>query len=141
MAFITLSDYAPLTEGNHIFKITKTTYDEQFAKLKINLATKEGATTVKTFAFMKDETTPNEVALNVFSYFARTALQDDDAKEIDPESLVGHYIQATVTKKEVESNKGDGSMVTFFDLNNYKKANGFGDAVQTDNSLAALLGD
>ena len=43
MAKIKLSEggYTPIPEGEHIFKITKSTYDEDFGKLEVEMVTKK----------------------------------------------------------------------------------------------------
>lgn len=139
MAFIALTDYQPLEEGVHNFKIVAVDYKEDFMKLSITLRTKFGAETYVNFNFLGNDGKPNEVANRIFSFFARTALHDKDVKQVDPETLVGRYVQATATKR-VYTNK-DGEEKTAFDIKNFKEINGFDDEIATAGvDLASLIG-
>lgn len=138
MGFIALTDYQPLEEGVHNFKIVAVDFKEEFMKLSITLRTKFGAETFINFNFIGNDGKPNEVANRIFSFFARTALHDKEAKQVDPETLIGRYIQATATKR-VYTNK-DGEEKTAFDLKNYKEINGYEDAVEPVGvDLASLI--
>lgn len=139
MAFIALTDYQPLEEGVHNFKIVAVDYKEDFMKLSITLRTKFGAETYVNFNFLGNDGKPNEVANRIFSFFARTALHDKDVKQVDPETLVGRYVQATATKRTY-TNK-DGEEKTAFDIKNFKEINGFDDEIATAGvDLASLIG-
>lgn len=129
MAKIPLSEstFSLCPEGTHIFQITAATYKEDFGKLEITLKTKEGYTHTERFSFIKNDGTPNEVALNVFSFLAKTALQDFEATEIDHEELIGCFIKAEVTHDVVPSNKDPNKNITFSRLGNKYPANGFDD--------------
>lgn len=139
MGFIALTDYQPLEEGVHNFKIVEINFKEEYMKLSITLRTKYGAETYLNFNFIGNDGKPNEVANRIFSFFARTALHDKEAKQVDPETLVGRFVQATATKRTY-TNK-DGEEKTAFDLKNFKEINGYEDAVEPAGvDLASLIG-
>ena len=98
MAKIKLSEggFTPIPEGEHIFKITKSTYDEDFGKLEIEMVTQSGQKHVERFHLINNEGEVNEGALNAFSYFAKTALNNFNLDEIDHTDIEGCYIKATV---------------------------------------------
>ena len=129
MAKIALSNtaFALVPEGTHIFKITEVEYKEAFGKLEITLVTKRGEKHIERFAFVKNDGKPNEAAINVFSYFAKVALQDFDLEEIDHEDLVGRYIKAEVTHETVENKNDPTKTVTFSRLGQKYAADGYDD--------------
>lgn len=129
MAKIALSDsnFAVCPEGTHIFRIEAVEYKEDFGKLNITMKTKEGYTHIERFSFVKPNGESNEVALGVFSLFAKIALQDFDLEEIDHEDLVGCFIKCEVAH-DVQPNKNDPSKnITFSRLGNKAQADGFED--------------
>ena len=67
----------------------------------------------------------NEKALNAFSYFAKTAMNDYTMEDIDPEQLINHYIRAEVVHTKVPSNKDPNKEVTFANLGDKSPADGF----------------
>lgn len=72
MAKIGLSDgFSLIPEGTHIFKITGVSYKEAFGKLEITMQTQSGAKHIERFSLLKTDGSPNEGALNAFSYFAK----------------------------------------------------------------------
>ena len=44
--------YTPFQSGEHIFKITKSTYDEDFGKLEVEMVTASGQNTSKGFSLL-----------------------------------------------------------------------------------------
>lgn len=116
------SGFTLIPEGRHKFVITKVDYDENFGKLVVTLKNQKGLTHSERFSLlMSDGKTLNEKALNAFSYFAKTALQRfemDENDEIDPQELVGHYIEADIEhqilpKKDKDGNEVPGQTTTF----------------------------
>ena len=98
MAKIGLSDgFSLIPEGTHVFKITGVSYKEAFGKLEVTMQTQSGAKHIERFSLLKADGSANEGALNAFSYFAKTALQDFGLSEIDHEDLVGHFMSATLS--------------------------------------------
>jgi|GEM_PF-1158122 len=67
----------------------------------------------------------NEKALNAFSYFAKTALNDFDIEDIDPLELINHYIGATVVHVKATSTKDPNKEVTFVNLGDKWSVDGF----------------
>ena len=126
MATIQLtSGFTVCPEGTHIFRIYKVEYNQDFGKLTIYLVNAQGITHQERFSLLNVSGTPNEKAYNAFSYFARTALKDYTATAIDPNSLVNHYIKATVVHTIVPSNKEEGKTMTFANLSDKWAADGF----------------
>lgn len=128
MAKITLSKstgFTPIPEGTHVFKIISSDYDADYGKLEIGMAISNGQKHIERFHFIKNDGEINEGAQNVFSYFAKTALNDFTLEEIDTDDIVGCYIKATV-EHDVQPNKNKpGQTVTFIRLNNFQTADGF----------------
>ena len=148
MAKIKLSEggFTPIPEGTHIFKITKVTYDEDFGKLEAEMITASGQKHTERFSLVKDDGEINEGALNAFSYFAKTALNNFNLDEIDHDELVGKYIKAEVTHNKVKSNKDPKKTVIFTQLGDKSPADGFdekeakAETKETGIDLDALLG-
>lgn len=139
MAKIALSDsnFAVCPEGTHIFRIESVEYKEDFGKLNITMKTKEGYTHIERFNFVKANGEQNDVAVGVFSLFAKIALQDFDLEEIDHEDLVGCFIKCEVTH-DVQPNKNDPSKnITFSRLGNKAQADGFEDGEPASAPTAA----
>ncbi len=127
MAKIKLSKggFTPIAEGEHIFKITKSTYDEDFGKLEIEMVIASGQKHIERYSLIRNDGEINEGALNAFSYFAKTALNNFNLDEIDHEDLVGCYIKATVEHEKVPSKNDPAKTVTFLRLTNQAPASGF----------------
>ncbi len=117
--------YTPISEGEHIFKIINTEYDEDFGKIEIEMITGGGRKHTEKFILLNNEGEINEKALNAFSFFAKTALNNFNLDEIDHEDLKGCYISATVTHYKVPSSKDPAKTMIFPNLSNYKAATGF----------------
>ena len=148
MARITMTGgFQIMPEGEQVLKITKAEYDEDFGKLVFTLTNAKGQTCLERFNLLNNDNTPNEKAMNVFSFFAKTALNNFDIEDVDPEELVGRYIRAEVTHNKVPSNQDPTKMKTFVNLGSKSPADGF-DGVPTGAApksagldLNALLGN
>lgn len=144
MAKIKLSEggFTPIPEGEHIFKITKVTYDEDFGKLEAEMIIASGQKHTERFSLIKDDGEINEGALNAFSYFAKTALNNFNIDEIDHEELVGRYIKADVTHNKVKSNRDPNKTLTFTQLGDKSPADGFDTPSETKSNidLDSILG-
>ena len=134
-----------MPEGEQVLKITAAEYDEDFGKAIFTLANAKGQTCHERFGLLNQDNTPNEKALNAFSFFAKTAMNNFDLVDIDPVELVGHYIRAQVIHNKVPSTKDPTKMMTFINLGEKSPADGF-DSVPAAApkaaglDLAALLG-
>lgn len=84
-----------IPEGTHIFRIYGVDYKEDFGNLSIYLINAQGLTHIEKFT-LKSGNQMNERAMNAFSYFAKTAMQNYAMEDIDPEELVGHYIRSWI---------------------------------------------
>ena len=126
MAKIPLSaGFTVMPVGSYTFQITKVKYDETFGKLELTLETEDGQKHVERYRFMKDTGELNDKAIAAFSIFARYALNDSTATEVDPQELIGCFIDADVTHDEVPSTKKPGENFTFARLENYAASEGF----------------
>ena len=137
--------YKPIPEGEQVLKITAAEYDEDFGKAIFTLANAKGQTCRETFSLLNNDNTPNERAMNAFSYFAKNAMNDFDMEDVDPVELVGRYIRVEVIHNKVPSNQDPTKMITFVNLGNKSPADGF-DGVPEESTkpsglnLDALLG-
>ena len=135
-----------MPEGEQVLKITKAEYDEDFGKAIFTLTNANGQTCLERFSLLNNDNTPNEKALNAFSFFAKTAMNNFDLEDVDPAELVGRYIRAEVIHNTVPSNQDPTKTKTFVNLGSKSPADGF-DGVPTEPTkpagldLAALLGN
>lgn len=126
MGKITLSEgFTVIPEGTHIFKITGVNYKEQFGKLEITMKTAKGLTHIERFSLLKADGSTNEGALNAFSYFARAAIGDLSAQDIDPEELVGFFLECDVEHDIKPSNRNPEKNVTFVRLADKRHSEGY----------------
>jgi hypothetical protein len=135
-----------MPEGEQVLKITKAEYDEDFGKAIFTLTNDKGQTCLERFSLLNQDNTPNEKALNAFSFFAKTAMNNFDLEDIDPTELVGRYIRAEVIHNKVQSNQDPTKMKTFVNLGSKSPADGFDGVTaeptkSTGLDLNALLGN
>lgn len=119
------STFVIIPEGEHVFKITKTKYDEDFGKMEIDMVTAKGEKHTERFSLIKDDGEINEGALNAFSYFAKTAMNNFNLDEIDHKDLVGKFIKCGVEHDVQPHNKDPKKTVTFIRLTDKEAADGF----------------
>ena len=127
-----------IPEGVHVLKIIDAKYDEDFGKAIFTLANSKGATCREQFSLLNQDGSPNEKALNAFSFFAKNAMNDFDMEDVDPTELVGHYIRAEVTHNKVPSTKDPTKMMTFVNLGDKSPADGFDGAPAAAPKAAGL---
>lgn len=126
MARITMTGgFQIMPEGEQVLKITAAEYDVDFGKVIITLTNVKGQTCQERFSLLNQDNTPNEKALGAFSFFAKTALNDFDIEDVDPEELVGHFIKAEVIHNKVPSTKDPSKTMTFVNLGSKSPADGF----------------
>ena len=127
MAKIKLSagGFTLIPEGTHTFKVSAVSYNEDFGKLEITLETATGLKHVERFRLLKDDGSENQGALNAFSYFAKIALDDFAKQEIDPQELVGHFLECDVTHDIMPSTREAGKTVTFVRLGDKRPSRGW----------------
>ena len=132
MAKIALSEgFTVIPEGTHIFKITEVTYKETFGKIEVKMETANGLKHTERFSLIGKNGQPNEGAMNAFSFFAKTALDDFELTEIDHNDLVGRYMECVVEHDVQPSNKNPDKNVTFIRLADKSPAYGFDEAEVT----------
>lgn len=119
------SGFSLIPEGTHVFKIVGASYKEEYGKIEIKMKTREGLLHTERFGIKKASGDLNEGALNAFSYFARTALNDFSAQEIDPDELVGFFIECDVEHDVQPSNRDPGKTVTFVRLTDKRPSDGW----------------
>ena len=135
------SGFVLIPEGEYVFRIYDAVYDEEFGKIDVKLVTAQGLTHTERFSLKDANDDWNEKALNAFSYFAKTALNDFTREDVDPEELINHYIRAEVTHSEPQPSKNDPSkMVTFANLGDKWAADGF-DETPTERALTLGKGN
>lgn len=132
MAKIRLTEgYTVIPEGTHVFKIINVLYKEDFGKLEIVMQTQSGSKHTEYFRLLRPDGSPNEGAYNAFSYFAKTALQNFGLNEIDPNDLVGHFIECDV-EHDVQPNKNKpDKTITFIRLTDKRQSDGWEDKANT----------
>lgn len=119
------SGFVLIPEGEYIFRIYDAKYDEEFGKIEVKLVNAQGATHTERFSIKDANDEFNEKALNAFSYFAKTAMNDYGLEDVDPEELIDHYICAQVVHTELPSTKDPTKTVTFANLGDKSPADGF----------------
>lgn len=126
MAKIGLSDgFTLIPEGTYVFKITTVNYKEEFGKMEVTMQTQDGLKHVERFSLLKSDGSPNEGALNAFSYFAKTALNDFTLTEIDHEDLVGCFIECDVEHETQPNKNKPDKTVTFARLTDKRPSDGW----------------
>ena len=133
-----------MAEGEQVLKITAAEYDEEFGKLIFTLANAKGQTCQEKFNLLNNDNTPNDRAMNAFSFFAKTALNNFGIEDVDPEELIGHYLKAEIIHRTQPNRNDPTKTVTFVNLGNKSPADGFegGSTAQPKASgldLSALL--
>lgn len=114
-----------IPEGEYIFRIYDAKYDEEFGKIEVKMVNAQGATHTERFSIKDANDEFNEKALNAFSYFAKTAMNDYGLEDVDPEELIDHYICAEVVHTVLPSTKDPNKTVTFANLGDKSPADGF----------------
>lgn len=119
------SGFMVIQEGTYVFRIYDASYDEEFGKIIVKLVNAQGATHTERFSIKDQNDEINEKALNAFSYFAKTVMNDFTLEDVDPADLVNHYIRAEVVHT-VQPNRNDPTKtVTFANLGDKSPADGF----------------
>lgn len=129
-----------IPEGTYVFRIDSVEYDENFGKMVIGMVTEDNQKYTERFSLMGANGKPNDGAMNAFSFFAKTAMNDFSLDEIDQDDLIGKYIECDVYHEQVESKKSPGKMMTFPHLGDKRPSNGFGNAAPAKLDLGSLLG-
>ena len=89
------------------------------------MQTQGGSKHIERFSLLKSDGSPNEGALNAFSYFAKTALNDFELSEIDHEDLIGCFIECDVEHEVQENKNKPGKTVTFVRLAEKRPSDGW----------------
>ena len=119
------SGFALIPEGTYVFRIYEAKYDEEFGKIEIKLVNAAGMTHTERFSIKDKNDELNEKALNAFSYFAKTAMNDFSLEDVDPSELVDHFICAEVVHTKLPSNNDPTKTLTFANLGDKSPAEYF----------------
>lgn len=92
--------WSMIPEGKTVLKVTEVEYKEDFGKLEIKMTSQEGDNHNERYSLITNKGEMNEGAYRAFSYFAKMALNNTSVDEIDPQDLVGCYIEATIEHVE-----------------------------------------
>lgn len=126
MANITLSGgFKVCPEGKHIFRIYRVDYNPDFGKLAVYMVNAKGIIHIERFSLMNKSGEMNDSACNMFSFFAKTALNNFKLTEIDHNDLVNHYIGCEVTHTVLPSTTDPSKTVTFANITEKWVAEGF----------------
>lgn len=117
--------FTVIPEGKHVFRIYDVKYDEDFGKIEIKMVTANGSTHMERYSILNQNGEYNEGALNAFSYFAKTALNNFDIEDVDPAELINHYVRAEVVHAKAPSTKDPTKTVIFANLGDKSPADGF----------------
>lgn len=119
------SGFALIPEGTYVFRIYDSSYDEEFGKIEIKLVNAAGMTHTERFSIKDKNDKLNEKALNAFSYFAKTVMNDYSLEDVDPSELIDHFICAEVVHTKLPSNRDPNKTVTFANLGDKSPAEYF----------------
>lgn len=119
------SGFTLIPEGTYVFRVYAATYDEEFGKIEVKLVNAAGMTHTERFSIKDKNDELNEKALNAFSYFAKTVMNDYTMEDIDPSELIDHFVCAEVIHTKLPSNKDPNKTVTFVNLGDKSPADYF----------------
>ena len=119
------SGFALIPEGTYVFRVYDATYDEEFGKIEVKMVNAAGMTYTERFSIKDKNDNLNERALDAFSYFAKTVMNDYNLEDIDPAELIDHFICAEVVHSKLPSNKDPNKTVTFTNLGDKSPAEYF----------------
>lgn len=126
------SGFTICPEGEHIFRIWRVDYDQDFGKVVVYLVNAQGNTHIERFNLMLDENTPNPKACSAFSFFAKAALNDTKREEIEHTELLNKFIGLEITHTTTASGTYANSVKRWsadgFDTEPCKKALELGNA-------------
>lgn len=131
--------YQPLAEGKYVFTISDIVYNTNFNRVETRLTTESGRTLYYTYFLQNSDGSANDIQLGNFSRMAKAALNDKNAKSIDPDALSGKTFKAEVKYTVRPKNDNPNETVTFVNLRNYEPAVADNPAI-SDDELAAFLG-
>lgn len=128
--------FSPIPEGRYVLKITKVTQTEDEASkdygvIIVGMQTKDGKSHTERFPYLKYSNLDkswevNDKVLGRFEIFSKNALGNFSLEEIDPEDLIGCYIEVTVSHSQSEGKgKNAGKTYTNANLSDFAPASGF----------------
>lgn len=133
---LTESVYTPLEAGKYIFTIEEIEYNPAFKKIEMRLVTETGRKLYQNYWLETKDNRPNSSVLNIFSRLAKAALNDKNAKSVDPDILKGKLFKAEVTHSERPDHPGN----PYVNLKNFEPVVAETKVAISDDDLDALLG-
>lgn len=124
-----------MPEGTYVFKVVEVDDSKyaKYGKLAITLQTADGRRHIETFTLTNSNGEVNEGAINAFSYFAHTCLNDFQVEDFDTEDLIGRFIRAEIVhKKSDRINEKTGKPYINANLGDKEPALGFDDSSDGD---------
>lgn len=100
------SGFTICPEGTYTFTVSKVEYDETFGTLRIFFAAEGGQKHDERYNLLNQDGSPNDKAMNAFSFLAKNILGNFDATDVDPDELVGRKITAEITHTEAQGRNG-----------------------------------
>lgn len=131
--------YQPIPEGKYLFEIEEIVYNEVGNRVETRLKTESGRVMLYNYHFLTKDGKPNDIQLQMFARMAKAALNDNNAKSVDPDKLKGLSFYAEIKHSVVPSLDHPGETKTFVNLKNYEPAKQDKPAI-SDDELAAFLG-
>lgn len=132
------ASYTPLAEGKYVFTIEEIEYKPQFKRVEMRLATETGRKLYQNYYFETKDSKPNTAALDMFSRMAKAALNDKNAKSVDPDLLKGKSFKAEVTHTVLPKKDNPAETVTFVNLKSFESVEA--KPAISDEDLMALIG-
>lgn len=126
------NDFSLISEGKHVFRIYDVDDVEEYKNdpdlykrtIIVHMVIANGKKHKETYHVAKNgKMVP--AACNAFGFLAHVALHDFTLDGCEAKDIIGCYIGAEVKHSVVDSNKGDGSKVTFMNLGNKWQVDGW----------------
>lgn len=102
-----------MSEGEHLLKVVDVKDNMDFGKVNIKLKNAKGESITNRFTLKKASGDWHEGALNAFSFFVKTVMNDYTLKSIEPKEMIGHFVIGEVTYT-TQTNKNDESKTITF---------------------------
>ena len=135
MAKIKLADvgFSMIPEGDYVFRIEESTYDEDFGKIEVVLRSHDGRKHTERYNLIRISGKLNAGAQRAFSFLAKTAMNNFDIVEISADDIVGQYVSATVEHVKADKiNPNTGLPYVNVRLNDLENALGFPKKTESD---------
>lgn len=117
MSSIPLTDgFKLMSEGEHLLKVVDVEDNMDFGKVNIKLKDAEGESITNRFILKKASGDWNEGALNAFSFFVKTVMNDYTLKSIEPKEMIGHFVIADIIYTKQVNRNDESKTITFANI-------------------------